>query len=454
VPLRHDDPSAGTLHVRVRVVGAGRLRDSSKAPIFLLAGGPGQSAYELAPAIAAKFQAMARDRDLVFVEQRGTGKESELACDLDEIRPMRLRHFLAPNREDVEFAQRCLKNLKGDPADFQTADFVADLDLIRRTLGYEKIALYGVSYGTRAALAYLEAHAADTELAILDAAAPADLNLMVDPLLDTEAAIEAWIESCGHTNDCAERFPTLRANFKEVVAMLERGPVALEMVNPWTAQPEHVEIHLGNFYSILRASAYTKSSASRIPFAISEAAQGKWLPMAGMVASGGEGGIAIELYYSILCQEDAHAVASEKLQAAKESPLAAVMLHSQVEICEYWKSSASSKPAHGQFTVDTPMLVLSGELDPVTSPKWGSVAASYSQRSQHVVLPGNGHGAFYHACSPQIIGGFLKSPSSWKLEASDETCLQQSKRQHFFVSPLGPSVYPLADSDEKESESL
>ena len=194
VPENRDRPDGRKITLAIAVLPANTLNPRAD-PLFILAGGPGQAASYLGP-FAASLTGVRKDRDIVLVDQRGTGRSSPLTCaafkpdDSPEA---------ALELDPVPKAAACAKELAAqgvDAAQYTTAAWVADLDAARAALGYERINLWGGSYGTRAALEYLRRHPSRVRSVVLDGVATPAMKVSLDIWPSRDIALSAVLEAC------------------------------------------------------------------------------------------------------------------------------------------------------------------------------------------------------------------------------------------------------------------
>lgn len=199
-------------------------------PLFILVGGPGQSAIAPAQAFTSIFAGVLADRDIVLVDQRGTGGSNPLDCPLsgsdddpqgymDDMLPV------APLRE-------CLRRLAADPALYTTPIAVDDLDDVRAALGYERINLYGSSYGTRAALVYMRSYPRHVRSAVLRGIVPTNMKVPLYYARDTQRALGLLFDECAADAACRRAFPDLPAKLAAAEERLKRGPVSVDVTLP------------------------------------------------------------------------------------------------------------------------------------------------------------------------------------------------------------------------------
>ena len=216
-------PEGRRLSLRVAVVPA-LARAPQPDPLFMLAGGPGQAATEALPElITAAFERVHRTRDIVLIDQRGTGHSSPLKCELiDPDAPLAKR--IADPGFPAERLEACLKGYDADPRLYTTSIAMEDLDEVRRALGYGAIDLWGGSYGTRAALVYLREHGETVRSIILDGVAPPTLRLPLSFAADAQRALDRLFLACAGEEACAKAWPDLPARFQRLLGRLEAAP--------------------------------------------------------------------------------------------------------------------------------------------------------------------------------------------------------------------------------------
>jgi len=165
-------------------------------PIFYLAGGPGQSAISSGPAVFSALLELRRQREVILVDQRGTGRSNNLSCVASETPEDFTLSSAAALALEVNKLRECLPTLDADPALYTTLIAAGDLDFVRRALGYEQINLLGISYGTRAALVYLRQFGAHVRSMILDGVAPPSVNILAGASADTDVALDRLFRDC------------------------------------------------------------------------------------------------------------------------------------------------------------------------------------------------------------------------------------------------------------------
>lgn len=374
-------------------------------PVFVFAGGPGQQASSMVGQWAEHW--MREDRDIVLVNQRGTGGDNRLECDLpgsdDD-----LQGYLEPIFLEETF-RPCLERLaeRFDLTQYGTADAVDDINDVRAALGYNQINLYGGSYGTRAELEYIRRHPETVRTAILNGVAPV---AFINPLFHAwraQHALDVILEDCAADPDCAAAYGDPRASFEAVMRQLDEGPVYTEVVHPTTGELTEVYLTRESFGEALRVMMYF--DRSQVPYLIDRAAQGDFSSFAqqGIAANRGiRESLAFGMLLCVTCAEDLDRITEEMIEAETAGTfLGDGRVRRQRAVCALWPRSALPEGAGGAVTRDVPVLLLSGRYDPVTPPRWGEEAASHLPRGLHVVGPGShGQGG---ACIEAIMAEVL-----------------------------------------------
>jgi pimeloyl-ACP methyl ester carboxylesterase len=422
------------LELRVAVVPA--LAASPRPdPLFILVGGPGQAATEAGAPLADALLAVRRRRDIVLVDQRGTGASHALTCESDSERP--LAELLAPE-SGAEKARACQAGLDADTTRYATPVAMDDLDDVRAALGYEHINVWGGSYGTRAALVYLRAHAEHVRSVVLDGSAPFALRLPLHVARDAERALGLLYADCEQDRDCQQRFPEARRRFSELLDGLGSGGVDARYEHPRSGQPERLHVDRAGLAGVVRNLLYVPQLGALLPLAIEQATRGDFgtfVAAADTFARGVQ--ISTGMFLSIVCAEDVPRFDDQEAEALTRGTfLGGEWLLDMRAECNAWPAAQLPEAYFEPVRSDVPSLLLSGNLDPVTPPSWGALVARDLSRSRHIVVPGGGHGVSSLGCVPNLIADFLETLAPASL---DTTCVERLGRPAFFTSLQGPS---------------
>ena len=435
VPEDRAHPDVRRIKLRVAVVPS-LARTPQPDPLFLLAGGPGQAATAAFGPMLAVFDKTHRSRDIVLVDQRGTGKSNPLECELSaESAPLAEKVGEDPLRNEAKL-RACIKGYDADLRFYTTSIAMQDLDDVRRALGYQTVNLWGGSYGTRAALVYLREHGEHVRAVVLDGVAPLSFALPLWFARDAQRALDLLFENCAADAACAKAFPDLKPRF---AGLLDSLPVQAHVADPLTGQAVEVAITRSFFVAALRGVLYLPDLAALVPLTIDRALKGDWNPFLAQTVglqSGFSRTMALGMLLSVTCAEDAPRFDSADIARASRNTFIGPSLAQQFkDVCLAWPPSEIPPAFYQPVRSDKPVLLLSGELDPVTPPSWAEEAAKTLPNHLHIVVPGVGHGATAEGCSAQLVAKFIETGT---LQGIDAACAQHMKRPPFFINFAGP----------------
>jgi len=427
--------SGRTIDLRVAVLKA-LSRNPAPDPLFFLTGGPGQAATESYVQLSGAFDKINQTRDIVLVDQRGTGQSHPLRC------PAPGDDFASSDSDEQlkAFLEDCLKELDADPRLYTTSIAMDDLDQVRAALGYDKINLYGVSYGTRAALTYLRQYPQHVRTVILDGVVPSDIALGLGVAPDAQRALDLIFDRCAADSACHTAFPKLKEEFDALSASLAVQPVRVSLTHPVTGEPTELTLTHATFAGSVRLLSYSPETVALLPLLIHKAqAEGDlrlFAAQALMVTEQLTQSISNGMDYSVICAEDAPFITTE---AAAHSNAGTYLGDQETgnlqKICAVWPRGDIPADFKQPVTSDVPVLLLSGEADPVTPPSNADRAAQTLSHSLHLVAPGQGHNVVARGCLPGIAAAFVESSSTQRL-ATD--CVKDIQPMPFFISFSGP----------------
>ncbi|HMB39330.1 MAG TPA: alpha/beta hydrolase [Wenzhouxiangellaceae bacterium] len=430
---REDKRDGRTIELAWAVVEA-RTGDPAPDPVFFLAGGPGQSARDVAPVISNALSDINRNRDLIFLDQRGTGGSNALECEFDED-----TFLVEPDLDQInELLRQCHETLDADVRHYTTVDGAEDLELLRRHLGLDTINLVGGSYGTRMAQVYLRRFPEAVRAMIIDGVVPTRLKLGSEHAEMLDRSIEKLLQRCVGDATCSERFPELNQAFDDLKARYAETPQDIQVTHPRTGVAEELTFSDAVLASSLRFLAYSPVSQMMIPYLIHEAATTgspeRLAAQALMTNDQMSQGMAIGLNFSVGCSEDwpywpADSDASGTLLGNSFTELYS-------KVCSWWPADPVGPDYHQPFDVDVPILILSGELDPVTPPQYGEEANEQFSNSLHIVSEGRGHITITNPCISSIATEFIAEAG---VEDLDTECTDRIGPEPFFINLLGPT---------------
>ena len=411
-------------------------------PLFYFAGGPGSSAIEDAQGIVNQLATINQQHDLVFVDQRGTGGSNPLNCSLfDPEHPQSYFGYFFP-LDQVKICRQDLSS-KADLTLYTTSIAMDDLDDVRAALGYDRINTLGISYGTRAALVYLKQHEQNVRTTILHGVVPTNDYIPRDFAQRNERALQGILAECAADSPCRNAFPNLREDKETALKRLLERPVEVELPSTDSTGANNydvvVKIQLSRDLAAeaIRYMLYSPTSAARVPFVLHQAGKGNFGPIADaalryrqeIVATGSNG-----MYLSVTCAEDLPWIKDgEGERLAENTFLGDYRLKQQREACALWPRAEISEDFAKPVRSTVPVLILTGEWDPVTPPSNGDAVSQYLPNSLHVVVPHGAHsfgGLDGLKCIDNLRNRFIADANVKNLDTS---CLSSIKRRGFVL---------------------
>ena len=426
VPLDYARPNGPGLKIHVTVAPA--FREAARGdPLFVLAGGPGQAGSEVLPLLSAAFRRVRATRDIVFIDQRGTGLSGKLDC---ESRP---EHETMSDAELEAELRACIAKSRAPFGAYTTGAAARDLEQVRKALGYAQVNVWGGSYGTRLGQAYARAFPGSVRTLVLDGVAAPDQVIPAGGR-DGNAALESLFAQCAANAACNKTYPNLRAEFDALVKRTEAG-IKLSVADPRTAAPVSFTMNSQRFLGTVHNILYSPADARRLPFLVHSAYNGRWEPfiarhtIAGDFAS--DGASAMLLHLAVVCAEDVPRMTPELMK--EDNALLTRPLAERIpNLCKEMKVPAV--PYAAPAKIAAPALLLSGALDPVTPPRRAERAAEFMSNARHLVVANAGHGVSQLGCAPRLLREFLDKPTG-KLDAK---CLAEIPAPTFQLGSAGP----------------
>ncbi|MFN7777630.1 MAG: alpha/beta fold hydrolase [Betaproteobacteria bacterium] len=438
VPENPAAPTARTLTIHFAVVPA-LAKNKAPDPLFVLAGGPGQAAMGVAGQMQPVLAKLNARRDIVYVDQRGTGRSNALTCETSE-RLVPLAEAMDHRRAVARLAE-CVAKLPADTRQYATWIAMRDLDGVRAALGAEQINLWGASYGTRAALDYLRQFPQHVRSVVLDGVAPPDMVLPASFAVDADAALTRLIEHCERDARCKARHPSLGADIDRLLAAAAQG-ASVEIADPLTGKRETVRLDRLLATNLLRAPLYAPALAAVLPQAVAAAGGGDYAPLATLslaLAGAVTRNFADVMHFAVVCAEDLPRLTAEQVEAARRTRFG-------TESVDFYRAACAavpSRPAPAEFyrlpNADVPVLLLSGGADPATPPRHGEGVAKALPRARHLAAPNVGHGVSAQGCAPEMIARFVRQAS---FEGIDGACLGKLPAPPIFAPPTGATAKP------------
>jgi pimeloyl-ACP methyl ester carboxylesterase len=405
-------------------------------PLLIITGGPGQSTADFYLEARGAFEPARRERELILVDQRGTGRSAEgFGCNVPE--DLALETAGAPAL--MAFLDKCIAGLRHDPRFYSTTVAVQDLDRVRAALGIEQWDVYGISYGTRVAQHYLRRFPDRVRAIVLDGVVPPDLALGPDVAREAQRALDRIFERCAADARCAARFPGLPAEFEALLAKLAAEPV--DMPEPTAKagdmQSRFTDMHLR---ALVRFLSYNQATVALIPLLIDQAHTGNYEALFGQARTTLRGlpeSLSFPMSNSVLCTEDVPFFPEGAAEGLDDTYLGRRLVDATRTICSRWPAGSIDPDFKTMVSAATPALLLSGSNDPITPPAYAEhVIEGGLHNSTHLVGRDQGHGLLLIGCMPRLLREFLEKPEPKALDAG---CLALEPPTPFFLSPFGPA---------------
>lgn len=413
-------------------------------PYFIILGGPGVSVTQYADTLSEQFARIREHRDVVLLDLRGTGGSHPLNCDLYGP-PANLEADLG-DEYPPKAVKSCRDSLEHDSdlTQYTTPIAMDDLDDVRAALGYKSINLFGLSYGSRAALIYAKRHAEHLRSLTLQAIDPLDSTADEDAQ-NVQAAVDGLLRECETDARCRSAFPTLRNDLEVVGSQLAKSPAGTDVLNPVTGDAFPVEISLSLFQEVVRTMLYAPESAELLPVIIHQASQHDFTPLAETAlfdrqqSTNGTG-----LFFSVACVEYVPAGGTYSRLLKSGIAVGDAGLSSFLAACRLWPRGKLPADYRTQVRISIPTLMFSGSLDPMCPPSNAVKLAQYLPLSQHIVVPDGGHmydGMIGQDCIEKIRAEFVEQGNAKGLDVS---CMTMVKPPPFRTQALQTKVVPLS----------
>ncbi len=443
VPVPTEYKNHTSRRAELNILRARARSTPTKDPLVVISGGPGISAVAMAQRYLSFFYDVQKDRDILFIDQRGTGKSQPFLC---EDTP---RQFDPSDAQAVESFKASIKQcLNNYPYrhELSTAQAAQDIEFIRKTLGYTQLNIWGGSYGTRVALAYQARFPEMSRTVILDGSAPASIGLPRYAERDAAQALHALFTECKAQPACDKTFGDLNSQWQEFLDDLAKSHPKIALQHPRTQQSETVTLTPSLIANWVRMALYSRELSALLPLAIQHAAKKDYSIIGNMAYTaqdGLEGHLAYGMHITMLCHEDFFAQPINKAEAIQgiypSMPLNG--LNDFQSLCKDLPPLPKGFEAdYLPLTSKVPTLLLSGQFDPITPAFWGDWASQRLTQNLHWVVPGGHHGVSGLGCIPGQIAYFIETGS---LNELDKSCHQSYHASRFFIDAAGPALHAL-----------
>ncbi len=402
------DPDGRMINLKVVVLPA--TGEKTLPPLYDLAGGPGLPATAAAGYWATDGKRHRERRDIVLVDQRGTGGSGALDCSVS---------FASPSAPvlDLDVVRDCRERLSRNAnlAHYTTAAAVEDLDAVRDALAHERIDLVGLSYGTRVAQEYLRAHPDHVRaMALLGTVSPLE-KLPLSYSLNAQSVLDRLGEQCTADPRCHQSVNDLSGDVVALRRLIGSGPWQVTLTNG-----RKVRIEPGAFWEGVRKQLATTTSQRRLPWLLHQAAYANFEPLLLAMTTESEAG-SNGLLLSVSCAEDTPRITAEEIASLSGTAFGSYRVQRQIAACKAWRVPLLDNPRPGYVTSDAPVLLLAGDMDHVTPVQWAEAVAAHLPNARVVVIPKLGHfpdGLTHMECYEQMLADFFTAGSARNLDVA------------------------------------
>jgi pimeloyl-ACP methyl ester carboxylesterase len=434
VPENYSKPDGIKISINFVVLPAIDNSDK-KTPLMFLAGGPGQAAAELASGLRQVFNEVRKTRDLILVDQRGTGQSHPLQCEEAVEQDI---YTITPEEFSEQDIKDCLATFTGDLSQYNSENAIRDFDAVRDALDHMQLNIYGGSYGTRAGLVYMRMFPESLRSVVLDSVGPIEVPIGLFGQ-SSARSFNLLLENCEKEISCQKAYPELEKEYNALLTRLSQEPAQVSIAHPRLGTQTKFVISKAKFLGTLRMQLYSVASRALVPLVIHQAYLGNYMPLAGLVAQteGGQG-IYLGLLFNIACNEDFPRISNKDFELDANNNFGGDDAHFGFKmVCPIWPQYRPSEAFYQTVTADIPTLILSGNLDPVTPPTNGEHSASSLPNNHHIIIENASHTVAMSTCASDIINEFL---TSLKPKELDESCLEDIPSESFMTNLNGGNI--------------
>lgn len=424
VENQRDDKAGRRIDLNLALIKSEAERADSDIVVFL-AGGPGQAAVETYPQIAGALAGLRKHHHILLLDQRGTGKSHPLDCEAakeDDKNGTQVGETdtgidAAKIREETA---KCLAEVEknADPRQYTTTVAAHDLEDLRLALGAPQFDLVGVSYGTRMAQQYLMRFPDGVRSVVLDSVAPNELIFGQGFARNLDDALKLQFALCAKNTACAKAFGDSYASLGKLRDTLRAQPRDYTLRDPVTFESKSMRLTANRLASLVRMFAYSPESAALLPLSIAEGLKGNYAPLAGqtqLLQDDMSGTMNGGMQASVVCAEDADLIKPDPDDA--NTLLGTSLTDAITAMCAVWPHGTMPADFHAPLKSDKPILVLEGELDPVTPPRYGEQVMKGLSNAKLIIAKGQGHNVIGRGCIPKLVGEFVEKLNPKTLDA-------------------------------------
>ncbi len=448
VPEDRSQPAGRTIKLAVAVFHSNNPNKAA-TPLIYLEGGPGGSALEfLSLVFEDRYGELLKNQDVILFDQRGVGR-SKPALDCEEITDLTLNSLDKILTVDESLKQAndaaaaCANRLAATGihlGSYNSAENASDVNDLRIALGYDKLDLYGISYGTKLALTIMRDHPEAVRSAIIDSIFPPQVTNN-DAALNFERSLNVLFKGCAASAECSAAFPDLEKVFYDTIDQLNTNPVSFDVIDPGTSQKREVKMDGDSFAGTVFQALYATDIIPSLPKNIYAVHNGdtRFLSLWTLLELSQMDAVSIGMNYAVQCTEELAFDTINSIEAtlAKLNPKLVGFARrngiddTQVALCSTWNKAKPNPIENEPIKSAIPTLVVSGEYDPITPPDYGKATAATLSNSYFFEFPGIGHGVIPSStCALGIAQAFLKDPTT----EPDSSCIADMREPTFIIT--------------------
>jgi pimeloyl-ACP methyl ester carboxylesterase len=431
VPENRANPQSQSISLMVATYKTGS-RSPAPDPVVFLSGGPGESGIEAVRNILGAFQEILTQRDLIVVDQRGTGYSKPL-LSCPEYRRVFYEGLADHSYFELEASRgqaflECQARLEGEGIDlnaYNNMEIAHDVEDLRLAMGYDQWNLLGISYGTRTALTILREFPTGIRSAILDSTIPPEVEPYSGWIFSLDWSIGKVFDACAADLHCHQVYPELEYDFYMLIERLDIEPVIVQTTRPLSGERIEVRVDGDTMINLVFSMLYDINAIERLPVVIEETLAGSTLELGHELVYYLISPFTVNwgVYHSVMCSAESSFTSFEQVQvdiALVQPRLAEYGLNGtrqSLAICAAWNQPPQSEVENLPISSDVPALILGGEFDPVTPPVWGEHAAETLSHAMFYEFPGLSHAVFPSnertgGCVNSLVMSFLINPST------------------------------------------
>jgi pimeloyl-ACP methyl ester carboxylesterase len=415
-PVRENREAATGRMINLNIVVIPALHpNAASTPVFYLEGGPGVAATNSASFFADTSVPYRKYHDIVLIDIRGTGKSNGLDCPSLQVKQDLNQQFEEMYAKAAVHACFDFLSKKADLKQYTTTNIVKDIESVRKWLGYGKINIYGLSYGTRVALVYMKMFPAAIESCILWSPIPTYGKMPLYHAKFAQNSLQHLFDDCHNDSACHYSFPAFGTEFNSLYKKHKDTLFSFKSLNS-AGDSARINFSWNAFFTKIRSLMYTPGGMRQIPYIVHQASIGNLIPFINLYPRGRDTSnfIAEGLYLCITCSEDVPYINTKKIDAlTRKTFMGTYRIDRQKQACLQWARGKLPADYFSPVKTDIPVLIFSGGFDPVTPTQQAKEIASHLSRSTLVIVPQMSHlfdGLSHPECFDELCIRFINQP--------------------------------------------